>query len=498
MRQQIYLRGRYRALIGYVGQLIVIIGGLHLVPLLLIPFFPEDAPHVGAFLLAGLPLMVVGLLAWRLYAPKEPLSLTVQEGSVIVVVTWVIAVVAATIPFMQINGLTFSQAVFESTSGWTTTGLSVVDVENTPQILLFFRSFIQLAGGAGFAIIALSAVAGSFGTGLVAAEGRTDQLAPHVRYSASIVLRIYLGYIVFGILALRAAGMDWFDSVNHAFAALSTGGFSTRAASIGYWDSPLIEAVIIVLMLLGTINFIIAYTLLRGKLLAVVRSGELRLMGILLVVGSIALFGVVTTHIYPTLEKSARVAIFEVSSALTTTGFSTVDYRTWSDFGWMVLILLMLVGGGTGSTAGGIKQLRIYILYKSIRWEIQRAFMPRHMVNEPAIWQGEKRALLNDSQVRQSALFIGMYLTVYLLGSGVMAAYGYSLKESMFEFASALGTVGLSVGVTRPDMPEALLWLQSVGMLLGRLEIFAVIIGLLKLFGDIGSIFRRYKQSSYA
>jgi trk system potassium uptake protein TrkH len=168
------------------------------------------------------------------------------------------------------------------------------------------------------------------------------------------------------------------------------------------------------------------------------------------------------------------------------------------DFGLLVLILMMLVGGGTGSTAGGIKQLRIYILYKSIRWEIQRAFMPRHMVNEPTIWQGEKHALLNDAQVRQSALFIGMYLTVFLLGSGVMAAYGYSLKDSMFEFASALGTVGLSVGVTRPDMPEALFWLNSFGMMLGRLEIFAVIIGTLKLLSDVGTIFRRYKQSSYA
>jgi trk system potassium uptake protein TrkH len=476
----------------------VIIGGLHLVPLLLIPFYPQDSPHAGAFLLAGLPLMVSGLLAWRLYAPKEPLSLTVQEGSVIVVVTWIIAVFAAAIPFMRIDGLTFSQAVFESTSGWTTTGLTVVDVEKTPRVLLFFRSFIQRAGGAGFAIIALSAVAGSFGTGLVAAEGRADQLAPHVRYSASIVLRIYLGYIAFGIVALRAAGMGWFDAVNHAFTAVATGGFSTKAASIGHWDSPAIEAVIIILMCLGSINFFIAYTFMRGKFREVALSGELRLMLGLIITGTLLLLSIVTIGVYPSAEKALRVAVFEVVSALSGAGFSTTTYANWMDFGLLVLILLMLIGGGTGSTAGGIKQLRIYILYKSIRWEIQRAFMPRHMVNEPVIWQGEKHALLNDAQVRQSALFIGMYLTVYLLGSGVMAAYGYSLKESMFEFASALGTVGLSVGVIQPDMPEALLWLNACAMLLGRLEIFAVIIGMLKLLGDIGTIFRRYKQSSYA
>lgn len=496
MRQQVYLRGRYRALLGYMGEMLVILGLLHLVPLLLIPFYPDEAPLAGPFILAALPLIVVGALAWRYLLPKnEAVSFTIQEGSVVVVLIWLAAIFTATIPFMLISGLNFEQAVFESTSGWTTSGLSVVDVANAPQLILFFRSFIQFAGGAGFAIIALSAVAGAFGTGLVAAEGRSEQLAPHVRSSAAIVLRIYIGYAVAGVLALRAAGMGWFDSVNHAFTALATGGFSTRPENVAYWDSGAVEAILIVLMLLGGLNFVTAFALFKGKFGPVFRNGELRLGTVIIVVSAVLLLILVTQQIYPQ-DKAIRVALFETVSALTGTGFNSVPtYSIWADFGWLLLVVLMCIGGGTGSTAGALKQIRIYVLYKAIVWEVRRSFMPRHMVNEPAIWQGEKRELLNDRLVRQVALYIGMYVVVLLLGTAVLAAHGYALRESLFEFASSLGNVGLTGGITSPTMPSGVMWTLPFGMLLGRLEIFVLIVGPIKLLADMKVMFWRRAEA---
>jgi trk system potassium uptake protein TrkH len=144
----------------------------------------------------------------------------------------------------------------------------------------------------------------------------------------------------------------------------------------------------------------------------------------------------------------------------------------------------MLIGGGIGSTSGGIKLLRAYILYKGIKWEIRRAFLPQHTVNEPHIWQGERREVLNDHLMRQVFVFMAAFTLVYLFGVGMMLAYGYGLRDSVFEVASAIGTAGLSTGVTQPTMPEALLWSQSIVMLLGRLEFYAVFIGLTKLFSD--------------
>jgi trk system potassium uptake protein len=491
MRYRSHLFERYCALLGYIGQIFALIGGLHLVPLLLLAFYPDEIDQAAGFLLAGLPLITVGFVFWLYLRPDKTMSLTMQEGAVIIVIVWVTSILCSTVPFLFNTDLNFTQAVFEATSGWTTTGLSLVDVTETSHLILFFRSFIQLAGGAGFAIIAVSALTGAVGMSISLAEGRTDQLAPHVRQSASMVLRIYSGYIIFGIIALYLAGMNPFDAVNHAFTAVATGGFSTRPESIGYWDSPTIEVVVLILMVLGGTNFFTAYTFIQGKHRVAIRDGEIRLMTLLIVGVSTLLLLVVTSGVYVSFEKAVRVAIFETTSALTGTGFSTTTYHNWKDFGWLALTILMIVGGGSGSTAGGLKQFRVYILYKSVTWEVKRAFMPRHMINEPAIWHGEHRSLLNDRQVRQTALFIGLYVTVFLVGSGIMTVFGYPLKDSLFEFASTLGTVGLSVGITTPDIHPGILWIQSFAMLLGRLEFFAFLIGVMKIFSDIRTFFIR-------
>ena len=341
MRQRLYLKERYSALTSYMSAIIAIIGGIQLIPLLLLPFYPAEIIHAPAFLMAGLPLLILGALGWQYFKPDEHISVTLEEGFVVVVIIWVLAILSGALPIMLINELNFTQAIFESTSGWTTTGLSVVDVTTTPKLLLFFRSVIQLAGGAGLAILALSTIVGPIGSSLSVAEGRSDQLAPHVRESLQIVVRLYLTYILLGIIGLALAGMSLFDAVNHTFAAVSTGGFSTRPESIGYWDSPTIEAITIVLMFVGTINFLVAYTALKGKWRALMRHGEIRLMGLMIPLVSILLFSVVTVGLYPTLSKSIRVTVFETISAISTTGFSTVSYTDWSEFGWFMLIILM-------------------------------------------------------------------------------------------------------------------------------------------------------------
>ena len=486
MRYRRYLLDRYRSIVGYTGVLLAIIGGVFLAPLCVLPFYPEEVHYAPAFLITGSPLVILGIMLWHRLAPKREgsFSPTIHEGMVVVFVVWIIAVTFGAFPLMLISDLNFTQGVFESISGWTTTGLSVVNVEESPRIILLYRSLIQLAGGAGFAIIALSALAGPAGAGLSAAEGRGDQLAPHVRRSATIVLRMYLAYNIIGIIALRLAGMDWFDSVNHTFTALATGGFSTRTASIGYFNDPLIEAIIVVLMLLGALNFLTAYTLFRGHFRAVRSNGEIRLqVGLLLLVIPLLVL-LTTTSVYSHFGTSLRVAVFESVSALSGTGFTTVGYSAWNSFGLFILIILMTIGGGSGSTAGGIKLNRVYVMIKAVRWEWRRAFLPQHTVNEPSIWEGENRGFISDQLIRRVTLYGFVYVSVLFIGTAMIAAHGYSIGDSLFEFASALGTTGLSIGVTTPDSPSSLLWGMSIGMFMARLEFFVVIIGLTKLFID--------------
>jgi len=479
-----YLRHRYRIIAGYTGLIGMIVGAIILLPLLLLAVYRQEAYLATAFALPGVALGAGGFVLWRWLVPNTNTGLTFQEGTVVVVLSWATAIVAGATPFMLGAGLDWTQAMFESTSGWTTTGLSVVDVTQAPMIYLFYRSLIQYAGGAGLAIITLSALVGPSGAGVSSAEGRGEQLAPHVRRSAKLVLAIYVGSLAAAMPLLRAAGMDWFDAINHAMAALSTGGFSTRPESIGHWDSPHVEAVVVLLMLMGMLNFLTSYALLRRQVRRAGRNTEMRLAAALIPLFSLILLFGVTLGLYPSLGKSVRVAVFETVTALSTTGFATVDYRPWNGLGWLILILLMMIGGGTGSTAGAIKQYRIYVMLQALVWEVRRALMPGRAVSRPYVWQGERKEYLTDERVRQVGVFVFLYVATYFAGSMVLAWHGYTLPESLFEFASALGTVGLSVGVTLPDAPPAVLWTEMAGMFLGRLEFFTILIGIAKIAAD--------------
>jgi trk system potassium uptake protein TrkH len=391
---------------------------------------------------------------------------------------------------MTIMKLNFTQSLFESVSGWTTTGLTVIDESKAPHLILLWRSLMQLAGGAGLAIIMLAAIAGPMGPGLSVAEGRREQLVPHVRESARKVTGIYLGYVIAGIIAYWLAGMGLFDAVNHTFTSVSTGGFSTHPGSIGYWDSIAVEAISIPLMILGSLNFLTAYMLFQRKIKAVFRNGEVRLAIILIPICSLILFMLVSRTIYSTLGKGIRVSIYESVSALTTTGFTTTTYLNWAPIGFFIIISLMVIGGSTGSTAGGIKLYRIYLIFKSILWEMRRPFLPRTAVVENYVWMGERKISINQEHVRKVGTFAFLYLITYLIGSGILTGYGYGLKESLFEFASAIGTVGLSVGITSAKAPGGVLWTEIMGMFLGRLEFFVIIIGLGKVIGDSYTFFK--------
>jgi len=404
--------------------------------------------------------------------------------------SWITLCVLSAIPFLTIQKFTLTQAIFESVSGWTTTGLSVLDISHSPHLILLWRSIMQWAGGAGFAIIMLAAIAGPIGPGISVAEGRSEQLAPHVRTSAKMVMILYSCYTVAGFFGYLLGGMNTFDALNHVLAAVSTGGFSTHPESIAFWNSTAIELVSLILMLLGNLNFLIAYLILNAKIRIASRNGELRLFAFLILTCPLILYSM-GKNIYPTLEKSVRVSIFETFSALTTTGFTTTTYSSWSPLGFFILTILMIIGGGTCSTAGGMKQYRVYLLIKSLVWDMKRSFLPRTTITENFVWQGEKKDYLTDSRIRKIANFVFIYFLACAIGTGVLMAHGYSLKDSFFEFASALSTVGLSVGITTANAPKLVLWMETMGMFLGRLEFFIIFIGIGKLIRDTSILVKR-------
>ena len=483
------LKLKYKLLLNYLGVILMVDGLILLVPLIIIPFYKDEVSQITYFILPSAITLMVGGLLWR-FTRKTTyhMAMSIREGGVIVVIAWMITCIISATPFILEGTLNFTQAMFESVSGWTTTGLSVVDVTQTTHVFLLWRSVMQLFGGAGIAVIVLASIIGPFGRGLYSAEGRSDLLLPNITKSAKLIMTIYLGYILAGICLYVFAGMPMFDAVNHSIAAVSTGGFSTLPGSIGDYNNVLIELITIILMIAGTINFAAHYVLLKGEFKRFLKIGEIKLMFFVLslMIPLVCFFSL--KSLYPSIDKVLRVGFFELISALSTTGFSTVSYLEWNDFAIFMMIILMLIGGGTGSTAGGIKQYRIYVLYKSFMYNIKGFLLPPKRIKEISVEKPEGKVFLEDNSINEVSNFVFIYIVLYLIGVSVLVLNGYSLKESMFEFASSLGTVGISVGITSASAPPIVLWTETIGMFFGRLEILIIFYAIAKVYKDIKAI----------
>ena len=466
-----------------------------LTPLLSLFFYAGESEQIKYFLIPAILALIIGSIFYLSIKKTEAeLNLTLKEGAVIVVFSWLIVTIFFALPFIFGLGMNFTNSIFEAVSGITTTGLSVVDVTKVPKIYLLWRSVMQFLGGAGLAVIALSSILPMQGMGLYEAEGRTDQLLPHVRKTTSMIVQIYIGYVLAGIILYVLTGMTLFDAVNHSIAAVSTGGFSTVPESIGHWNSLPLELATIILMVFGTMNFATSYTLIKGKYKKFFANGEIKLLFLLIGIFTPLVAFISLNGLYNSLGGAFRKSLFQMVTALSTTGFSTIDFNTWPYFANFVILIFMLIGGGTGSTAGGIKQFRIFLVFKSIYWKIKQRFRPRNEIQENYIWRGEEKWYIQNTHIRDAANYIILYLFTFVIGVLIFLAHDYSLQESLFEFASALGTVGLSVGITAADAPKLILWTETIGMFLGRLEIFVIFYAIIKIFKDTKYVRKKKKR----
>jgi len=469
--------------VGYAGTIFIGIAFLLVLPLLATVLFREWEVF-PSILISGSITLAVGIFLRYRFKVDIDITLTIQEGGIVVLLAWIGAIFFSALPFLISGQLNYTQAIFEATSGWTTTGLSVVDVTTTPRSFLFWRSIMQFIGGAGFTVMMLSAIIGPLGLGLFNAEGRSDKLLPNVAQSAKMIMTILLSYTAAGVILYMLAGMPWFDALNHAMCALSTGGFSTVYNSIGEYNRFSIELVTIILMILGATSFAAHYLLISRDVKGYLKIGELRLMWILLIFFIPIVTYLVFNQIYQDTTTALRAGIFQVVSSLTTTGYSTVDLRTWGDAPRTLLILLMIIGGMAGSTAGGIKLYRMMILFKSLIWNIQGYFLPHNVIRENIVVRPDGPIFLKKNIIIETTNFVTLYGAFFLVGMTIFMLHGYSLSDSMFEMASTISTVGLSVGITAPDAPPLILWTQSISMLMGRLEFFVVFFASIKMIQD--------------
>lgn len=465
------------------GKLMLLVGTMISVPLLVLPFYPEDARYALSFIIPALFSIFSGIIVCRL-GKKGGTDTTarqsaMQRSSLTVLFAWSWGIVTGAAPFVLARQMSVVQALFESVSGWTTTGLSVMDVSTVPKIFLFHRSFMQFCGGLGFVLMMIMLISGKQSMSLFSAEGHPDKLMPNLKKTARTIFIMYSGFLVIGTVSYCFAGMSLFESICHAMCSLSTGGFSTRLGSIGEYNSLPVEIITIILMLIGTTNFAVLLLLTKRKWKQAFRVSEVRFMiGLLLIFVPLTAFSLSGSLNIPIAEGFHK-SFFDVSSALSTTGYSSMSYTGWPAFSIGILILMMLVGGGMGSTAGGMKMTRVYLMLRLAAANVRKRLSPARRIETPYYMKAQGKTPIDSGLAADTTGFTVCYLGLFLIGTFLLTLTAdCSLTEAAFEFASALGTVGLSIGLTGPGTNTATLVIEMSGMILGRLEIFIVVTGI--------------------
>ena len=424
----------------------------------------------------------IGLLLAALGKGGER-QLTRRDGYVLVSFAWVAFSLFGMLPF-YIGGYIpdIADAFFETMSGFSSTGATILDdIESLPHGILFWRSMTQWIGGLGIIMftIAVLPIFGVSGLQVFAAEasGPThDKVHPRIGITAKWIWSIYTGITTLLVCLLMLGGMDWFDSICHAFATTGTGGFSTKQASVAYYNSPYIEYVISIFMFISGINFTLVLLFVNRKFKKFIGNAELKFY-----FGSVVLFtAVIAIVLYYTspmgMEESFRKSLFQVISLQTSTGFATDDYMQWTPVLWGLLTIIMLMGACAGSTTGGLKCIRMVILTKVSRNEF------KHILHPNAILPVRiNKQVISPSIVSTVLAFCFIYISIIVIGTLLMMAMGVGAEESMGCVISSIGNMGPGLGETGPAyswnaLPDAAKWLLSFLMLLGRLELFTVLL----------------------
>ena len=431
----------------------------------------------------------LGIILFVFTRNQKEKQLSHRDGIAIVTLGWMMAGLVGALPYLFAGVIPdFTNAYFESISGFTTTGASIItDIESLPEGILLWRSLTQWLGGMGIIVLSIAILPflGIGGMQLYKAEIPSpvvDKLKPRISETARILWKIYFLITLLQVALLLGGGMSLFDSFCHAFCTMPTGGFSTKNASIAQFSSAYFDFVIVIFMLLAGINFSLHYRLLKGDLKIFGKDSECRVF--LIIVGAFILLVTLDIYgdVYQSLFQAFRFAAFQVSSIITTTGFVSADYEKWPHFSQLILLVCMFLGAMAGSTGGGIKIVRIILMVKHGYQQIFRIIHP-HAVTT---------VKLNGQAVSTDVLgsiwgFFFLYMGLFVVASMVMASLGLDYMTSISSVAASIGNIGPGFGLVGPirnylEIPMAGKWVLISCMLLGRLEIYTVIVLLVPEF----------------
>lgn len=449
-------------------------------------FYTE--PSAKHLLFASLVTCVLGITG-ILTTPKITRNLHKREGYLVVALVWVLFSTFGMLPAYWSGHIpSITDAFFETMSGFTTTGSTILlDIDHFPRGLMLWRCLQQWLGGMGIVVLSLAILPliSEGGMSLFSAEatGPTkDKIHAKISHTAKVLWLTYMGLTTLNALFLWLGGMEVYDAICHAVTTLSTGGFSTKSAGLGYWQSPYLEYVTIAFMFFGGINFTLYFYLFKGQFRKIITNEEFRsylmVIGVFttLIVGFLMVKGIETDW-----ESTIRNALFNVLSIITTTGQVTIDFTLWPPFVCLLLWIIMLSGASSGSTSGGIKLSRIVLLIKNSYYEFKRLIHPNAVL--PTRYNGQ---IVQPQVITNVLAFIILYIFILLVSCTIFTATGLSFEDAFGAAVTALSNVGPSIGSVGTgnfyEFSVVAKWLMSFLMLIGRLELFTVLVLLTPAF----------------
>mgnify|MGYP005990079017 CR=1 FL=1 len=457
-------------------------------------FHQEDAQF--GILNAGIVTVLIGSLLYFFNKTKST-NIQKKDGYLIVTLGWLTLSITGMLPYLFTGAIpNITNAFFETLSGYSTTGSSILtDIESLPKGILFWRSATHWIGGMGIIVltIAILPLLGIGGMQLFMAEApgpSTDKLHPRISATAKRLWLIYVVLTLAEFLLLKIAGMTWFDAINHAMATMSTGGFSTKNDSLAYYNGlPMVQYIVIAFMFIAGTNFVLTYFALKGKIKKVIQSEEFKyylfgIIGLTALVAILIVFyqdpnlhtSIQHPMVYGKEESAFRHALFQVVSVITTTGFVTADFTMWSYFATAVFFSMFFLGGSAGSTSGGIKIVRHIVMLKNSFLEFKKAIHPNAII--PVRYDGKT---VSKNIVFNILSFFIIYMFIFIVSSTVLTFLGLDFVSALGAAASSLGNIGPAIGSVSPvdnfhHLSDSAKWFCAFLMLIGRLELFTVLI----------------------
>ncbi len=463
------------------GKIMILIGALIMVPIIVVFFDKSQIKYIYSFILPGTISIIIGLLICKDFKEVEKTSIfstNLRNSTMLVLFSWFYCFFLGAMPLWLGGQLNLVQAFFESVSGYTTTGLSVVIPSQTPIIYLAHQIFMQYCGGFGIILMFIMVIKDQTAVNLYTAEGHNDKLLPNIQKTARLIFFTYNLLIILGTLGFYLLGMDLFDALCNTVTSLFTAGYSIRDTGFSYYNSRAIYLFSMVLMLFGSINTGVLLMIFQGKFKVVKKITELRFMFFIII-----LFGSISTLVlwFSTnlgFLDSLLTGFYNIVSSISTTGNYNYDIRILPSFVLQIMIIGMLLGGCAGSTAGGLKLSRIIILLKTMYNSLVMKTSSARRVLSISWYTASGRKIIENETIKETISYIGFYFLTILIGANLLSlTANCSLTEAYFEFASALSSFGVSIGITSPSANALTLIIEMIAMILGRLEIFILLIG---------------------